>query len=262
MLLSEPPQSPYDLQFKLGGIPVRIAWSFWLVAVVLGYDNARFIDALFAQTSNGIVPWLAIWCGVMFVSILLHEMGHAVAFRLCGFDASVVLYHFGGLAIPASGFGRTRATSLSAWQNIAIAAAGPGVQLLLAAIVLAVVHFAGYEPTLGFPSFLGRWDWLHEGDLITEPGLYASVMFLLHVNIYWALFNLIPVWPLDGGRIMREAIELCGGSTLLALQVSMIVAGAVALWFFKINQPFAAILFASMAASNYQLISGYGGWRV
>ncbi len=261
MLLSEPPPSPYDLHFSLFGIPVRISWTFWLVAVIFGYDNARMIDALFAKTSPSIAPWLVVWCAVMFVSIVLHEMGHALAFRWYGFQASITLYHFGGLARPESHFGRGRVTRLSPWQNIVISAAGPGTQLILAAIIVAVVRYFDYLP-IGLPPFIARWPLLDQGEFIQEAGVFATVMFLLHINVYWALFNLIPVWPLDGGHIASDIIAIGGGTMMHALKLSLIVAIIVALWFLKEEQLFAAMFFASMAGSNYQLLSGSGGWRM
>lgn len=261
MLLNEPQPSPYDLHFSLFGIRVRVSWTFWLVAVIFGYDNARLIDALFAKTSPSIAPWLIVWCAIMFASIVLHEMGHALAFRWYGYPSSITLYHFGGFARPEATFGRGLAMRLSPWQNIVISAAGPGTQLALAAIIVAVVRYYDYLP-IGLPPFIANWSLLDQGKFIQEAGICAAVMFALHINVYWALFNLIPVLPLDGGRIASEVIALCGGSMTDALKLSLIVAIIVALWFLKEEQVFAAMFFASMAGSNYQLLSGSGGWRM
>ena len=269
MLLSEPPESSYDLRFDFMGIPVRIAWTFWLAALVFGYTGARNIDYLFIDSSPGMFPWLLLWVIVMFVSILVHELGHAFAFRHCGINASVVLYHFGGLAIPLSSRGPgISAMRLGRYENIYIAAAGPGAQLILAVITLAVLHLSGYslrEINFGYavgPEFLSAIPGINQGDAIERPGVFALADFMLFVNIWWPLLNLIPVWPLDGGRIAREVIVIGGGTTYLATQVSMVVAGIVAVLMFNWGQPFAGFLFVSLAIGSYQLLNTFGHWRM
>lgn len=269
MLLNEPPESAYDLRFDLLGIPVRIAWTFWLATLIFGYGGAKSVDYLFYETSPGMAPWLLLWAIVMFVSILIHEMGHAIAFRHCGINASVVLYHFGGLAIPLSGRGPgLSALRLGRYQNIYIAAAGPAAQLVLAALTLLLLKFGGYgllEVNRGIaagPEFLTNIPGLDSGERIDRPGLFAIVYFMLFVNIWWPLLNLVPVWPLDGGRIARELIVLSGGTTHLATQVSMVVAGLIALLMFNWGQPFAAFLFISLAVGSYQLLNSMGHWRM
>ena len=104
MLLQEPPHSPYDLRFQLMGFPVRISWSFWIMAVIFGYSLVQLMDMRWGMASPGMMPMLILWTLCLLVSILIHEMGHALAFRQYGMNASIVLYHFGGLAIPTSTF--------------------------------------------------------------------------------------------------------------------------------------------------------------
>jgi Zn-dependent protease len=276
MLLNEPPESSYDLRFSLLGIDVRIAWSFWLAALIFGYTAARNVDELFIDTSSGKLPWLALWCGVMFASILIHEMGHAIAFRRCGVNANVVLYHFGGLAIPTSGRGPGLSSlRLDSYQNIFIAAAGPLAQLLLAVLLLVALRLGGYaliggeeqelmETGRGIvagPSFLLAIPGFASGRPVTHPGMFALVDFMLFINIWWPLLNLVPVWPLDGGRISRELIVIGGGSRYVATQVSLVAAGALAFLFFSWGQPFAGFLFISLAVGSYQMLDTMGGWR-
>lgn len=269
MLLNEPPESAYDLRFDLLGIPVRVAWTFWLATLIFGYGGAKSVDYLFYETSPGMAPWLLLWALIMFASILIHEMGHAIAFRHCGINASVVLYHFGGLAIPTSGRGPgLSALRLGNWENIYIAAAGPAAQLVLAVATLVVLKLTGYgliEANFGIPAgpeFLLNLPGLDSGARIDRPGLFATVSFMLFVNIWWPLLNLVPVWPLDGGRIAREVIVIGGGTTYFATQVSMVVAGGIAILMFNWGQPFAAFLFISLAIGSYQMLSSMGHWRM
>ncbi|MGV3484820.1 MAG: peptidase, partial [Planctomycetaceae bacterium] len=83
MLLQQPAESPYDLQFNLAGFPTRISWTFWLVALILGYELSRFVDGQYAATgtSPGAFALLLVWVACMAVSILVHELGHYFACR-------------------------------------------------------------------------------------------------------------------------------------------------------------------------------------
>ena len=90
MLLVEPPRNQYDLCFALFGIPVRVHPFFWLVALLLGLGGVNHYQDR-AQA-------LLIWIVVIFISILLHELGHAFAIRYYGWEPSVTLYALGGMA--------------------------------------------------------------------------------------------------------------------------------------------------------------------
>jgi hypothetical protein len=94
MFLAEPPQTQYDLHFRVAGIPVRVHPLFWLVGVILGLRGADTE----APGNAGID--LLIWVGVLFFSILIHELGHAVTMQRFGQAARIVLYMMGGLATP------------------------------------------------------------------------------------------------------------------------------------------------------------------
>ena len=95
MILAEPPPSQGDLHFSLLGFPVRIHPYFWLVGLMLG----------FALRDPVLV---VMWVVAMLLCILLHELGHAVVMQAYGFRPSIVLYSFGGLAIPHGRYGVRR----------------------------------------------------------------------------------------------------------------------------------------------------------
>ena len=117
MLLAEPPPSQGDLHFRLLGYPVRIHPFFWLVTLFLGDLNR---DPIFVLA----------WVVAVLISILLHELGHAVVMRHYGYRPSIVLYSFGGLAIPHSGPHGSRRPG--PWGNMLISLAGPLTDLILA----------------------------------------------------------------------------------------------------------------------------------
>src|SRR5688572_12787579 len=113
MLLIEPEQTAYDWHFSLFGVPVRVSPWFWLASALLSWSFA----------DEGML-YVAISMGCVFVSILLHEMGHVMVGRVFGSHGHIVLYGFGGLALGSSSLpGR--------WQRVAVFLAGPAIQLLL-----------------------------------------------------------------------------------------------------------------------------------
>jgi membrane-associated protease RseP (regulator of RpoE activity) len=275
MILSEPPESNYDLRFEFLGFPVRVAWSFWLAALIIGYSGALTVDQLFLESSSGPLPWLVLWTGIMLGSILLHELGHAVAFRMCGIESSIVLYHFGGLAVPrgmSGGFGSQSGRGfgrLSSDQQIFISAAGPLAQLLLALAVILIARLLGYGLWGGpsdemvfplMPMFFAKITWFLQGDVVTSAGWFALLDFTLFINVIWPLFNLLPVWPLDGGQITRELVYKFGGSLYHASVISLVAAIIMAAWFYSMGSVLGAIFFASFAVTNYQMMNMGGRW--
>jgi len=247
MLLADPPRTQYDLYFSLFGIPVRVHPMFWLVGAVLGIQGVGEQHFL-----------LFVWLAVLFVSILVHEMGHALTMRYFGWNPSVTLYAMGGFARYDGGF----TANVSSYQRrgnrgfaqVLIAAAGPGAGFLLAALVVLVAGLLGADVKFRFPL-----DW--EITLTTYgPWCSAVIHWALYVNIFWGLMNLLPVYPLDGGQISRELLMMYsardGVQYSLWLSVITGVVLAVCSIYFG-SFPFLAMLFAYLAYSNYQLLQSY-----
>lgn len=178
------------LRFTLFGFPVLIHWMFWL--------NTALMGGAFSATTP--TQWLAVigWMTAVFVSILIHELGHALTMRNYG-DRSVgiVMYAFGGLAE-----GRRR---LTRHEDILVTIAGPALQILVG---LA----AGWAVTIWRPA---------------SPWLREVVDSFTVVSIFWALLNLVPVVPLDGGRLC--AAFLGHHRWRQALTISLVCAVGLAL---------------------------------
>ena len=177
-----------------------------------------------------------------------------------------MLYHFGGLAIPRESWGSGGSYSrLSSKQELWIALAGPLVQFVSAWLLIGLFKLGSYrldEP--GFPWFplgLGAYVGASDGKMIDSPGLFALMVFYCWPSIMWSLLNLVPVWPLDGGRITRSLVLIGGGNTQQALWVSLIAAGAMAIYGWRQGYMFLGILFLSLAITNYQMIQQSGHWR-
>ncbi len=252
MFFAEPQPTQYDLNFMVGSVPVRAHPMFWLVTILMGSRNPEPIS-------------IGLWVVAVFVSILVHEFGHVLAFRYYGIHSHVVLQAMGGLAVPdtmSAGYGRRRD-----WiSDIIISFAGPAAGFFLAGLVCAIVVAAGGRiivvrvfDVIPFPAVAG----------IESEHLFYFVLNMLFINIFWGLINLLPIFPLDGGQIsaavLRQANPQGGMRQSLMLSVGT-AAGMALLVYVRLQDTFMAIFFAFMAFNSYQILQaftggGRGGWR-
>jgi Zn-dependent protease len=269
VLLGEPPRTQADLHFGLFGFRVRVSPFFWLVSLLLGWN--------FAQTKDGLdARLLLVWVAVVFVSILLHELGHAVAFRYFGIPSFIVLYHFGGMAIPESaytsysGFGHDR--SQRPGSKAIIAVAGPGIQLAVVAVIVAGLFLARRQMYFSVP-FVPQTLTLGIGEPISYENeflLLCTLWSLLYVNLFWALVNLLPVYPLDGGQIARDLFLMWNVRDAVrnSLILSIVTGAAIAVLAVMERHTFLALMFGMLAFSSFQTLQmhsgrggGFGGGR-
>jgi stage IV sporulation protein FB len=273
VLLFEPDRTPYDLRWRMFGIEVRVHPMFWLVSAILG---ANALDFGF--------QYLLFWMACMFVSILVHELGHIWMGQVFGSHGHVVLYGFGGLAIGSN-------TLRSPWQRIAVCLAGPFAGFLFLALVFAVI--AVLDP-VRLPVFLEvakidlglhkLFDWAPSpqvamelswvlGSVESPPAIVDFVMTeLIFINLLWGLVNLLPIWPLDGGQISRDLCKMaspdrglrislgislvCAG--LLALHCFMAAEGRPLLPFLTFGSRWSALFFAIFAVQSFLLLQQAG----
>jgi Zn-dependent protease len=188
---------------------------FWLMSVLLGEGALRLG-----------VEFLLIWIACVFMSILVHEMGHVVAARAFGVWSEIVLYGFGGLAIGA---GQMR----HRWQHIIVCFAGPLAGFLfLAVVVLCLPALAPEE-----------WEYVKNRilnllglapldiDLVFRMTLTRAILnYLFWINLVWGLVNLLPIWPLDGGQISRDVFTILSPTrgASAAFGISLVLAGLLA----------------------------------
>jgi len=150
----------------LAGIPIRLHWSF--MALFAGFAGWSLISGGLTALVATVVIGLA-----LFTSVVLHELGHALAARHYGIGTQhITLYPFGGIA-AITGMPK------SARQEFVIAIAGPAVN---GALFLAAAVF---------------WAALGWRILLTVAAL----------NLMMGVFNLIPAFPMDGGRVLRAALS-------------------------------------------------------
>ncbi|CAN0496103.1 unnamed protein product [Hapterophycus canaliculatus] len=92
------------------------------------------------------------------------------------------------------------------------------------------------------------------GERIESIGLMAGVFFYVLPSVLWALLNLVPVFPLDGGRVMKSLVLLSGDRSDTWIWISLVSAGGVAFYALTNQQPFLGLMFLSLAAGNYQML--------
>ncbi|MFM1549167.1 MAG: M50 family metallopeptidase [Lentisphaeria bacterium] len=183
-MLYVPPPTRYDLKWRMFGIPVRVHPMFWLLAALLGWNSE--------------MPKLTIlvWMPCVLVSVVVHELGHALTARRFGGGQPQIVLHFMGLA--------TSGALAQSRERIIHILAGPGAGLIVATIVAPLFFL---QPIDNF--------WVIA---------YIHTMFM--INLVWSLVNLVPILPLDGGQLTKELIarKRPAGSLYRTARLSIIFA--------------------------------------
>jgi len=204
---------------KILGIPFRLHWSWFLAVflIVWTLSVGFFPMTLPEYHGDRTLFWglgLAAALG-LFLSVILHEMGHAVVARRFGIDVrGIRLFVFGGIAELGSDPKKPR-------QEILIALAGPAVTL-----VLIVLFGLGLSAVVSLGGIGLRADGAVirlEGGSLIEAGSAALLGYLAYINALLLIFNLIPAFPLDGGRVLRGIVWAVTGSYLNATRTAAAV---------------------------------------
>ena len=191
---------PFDLRWRMFGIPVRIQLSFWFFCALIGFH--------YLQRQEW-TKFFAVVVAVL-VSFLLKELGQVIIGRIFGVRGGIVLYAFGGGAVGDY-------ASMRRWQRIVFYATGP-------AFSFALFGLAWWAPLVFNFAALGN------GNLWRFAWIAQSVM--KEINYLWALLHLLPIYPLDGGMVVRELCEavLKRLGTILSLLISVVCAAGLAAW--------------------------------
>jgi Zn-dependent protease len=198
---------------KLFGIPLYLHPTFFLLPawLLLVNGDAGMIFSLF----------LLLCLAGVFACVVLHELGHALMARWFGIDTeSITLYPIGGVA-------RLQRMSDKPFEEICIALAGPAVNFVLA-LLLAPLVIATFGPELHSGFGLGRF-----------------ARELLTANVWLLLFNLLPCFPMDGGRVLRALLAWWKGqlrATEIAVRVGLVTAFFIACLAVPAKSPMPIIL--------------------
>lgn len=198
-----------------GNIPISIYPLFWLIAAVIGWIS----------TYN--VLGTIIWVAVVFVSVLIHEFGHALTAIFFGQKAKIDLVAMGGVT---QRYGK----KLKLWQDFIVVLNGP---------------LAGFA--LGLLAFIIKRNYVSTDS--SSVFAYALVV-AFYVNIFWTLINLVPVQPLDGGKLLGIVLESLFGlrGIKIALFISMVLSVILGLFFFSIHSVLAGVIFMMLAFEGYR----------
>src|SRR5262245_61978526 len=197
-------ETPYDLRFRFLGVPVRIHPIFWLATVVLGWQPHR-------------LPAVLLWVACVFVSILVHEYGHALMAKAFDCSPSIVLWGLGGLCY-------SEGERQTPGRRLAVVLAGPGAGFVLFGLVVLVASVGfGLTTVDQFHALAGG-----EGE---NNYLFQAYRNLVWINLLWGLVNLLPMWPLDGGQatqILLSLVDRARGQRWSHV-VSLLVSGVLAI---------------------------------
>ena len=177
--------------FHVRGIRIAVDWSWFFVLFLVIFWLSQFYGDVLGESSSASTPFLLALLSAFgfFGSIVLHELGHAlVALRRGIGISSIQLWIFGGMA-------RMTRESDSPRTEFEVAIAGPLVTLALVVVLTAIGLGAA-----GWDEF--RKAALVESDAGTS-GVLAMVAWLASINLLVLVFNLLPAFPMDGGRIVR-----------------------------------------------------------
>ncbi len=210
-------------RFMIFNIPVTVQPWFWLT---LAFISGR----LFADSARDIV-FLLLFLIAGFISILVHELGHALTARNFGKRVEIVLQAFGGYAAYSGG------GPMSRKREFLVVAAGPGIQILLGLLALAIQR--------------------------SVPAMSANMNYFLGVlagiSLVWAILNLLPILPMDGGRLVETALG--PGRRKTALTVSCVTGGLICLASFTVFfQPILGIIVGMFAYQSFKALQ-QPSWR-
>lgn len=218
----------------LAGIDIRLHFTFPLILIWgaiqwMGPYGPR--GALFG----------ALLMAALFACVALHEMGHALVARRLGIPVrEIVLLPIGGIAF----LGRNPRRPM---DELLIAVAGPAVNVVIAAVLGVVMMVRG--------GFTAAFDSAVRAGGPGEPSLTTALFWLLSSNVMLVLFNLVPAFPMDGGRILRALLGFGMGfarATRVAAGVGQVLAVVFGTWaIFRGNFMLAIVaLFVFMGASG------------
>ncbi len=171
----------------IGGIPIYIHWSFWLLVIWV------VISTLWQSGGDWVlVGWRLMLIAGMVVSVIIHELGHAfaaAAFQIRTRD--ITMYPFGGVAyiekLPEKPL-----------QELVLAIAGPLMNFLIIGVITAGLLLSGFSWDVNTVYYFG----------LRQLTIQDYFIQLVQLNLLLAIFNLIPAFPMDGGRVLRAFLAM------------------------------------------------------
>jgi len=186
------------------GIGIYLHWSILILPFWVLFSTSRV-------EGPGPLFFLALTAAV-FGCVILHELGHALAARCFGIGTrDITMYPIGGVA-------RLERMSEKPWEELCIAVAGPAVNVVIALGLGVLMAFLGLALT---------------PDMFVRVPATAFLMYLLVANVMLVAFNMLPAFPMDGGRVFRALLSSFLGrlrATRIAAGVAAVMAMLFGLW--------------------------------
>jgi Zn-dependent protease len=205
----------------VSGIPIYIHWTFLILIGWIVLANAA-AGPLMAGLS-------VLFILALFLCVGLHELGHALMGQRFGVRTRDITL------LPIGGVARLERIPENPTQELLIAAAGPAVNVAIALFLflgLAAAGSAGLRP-------------LVPGGIAAQLGAVGFVPLLINFNIFLVVFNLIPAFPMDGGRILRALLAYrldYARATRIAAGVGQVMAILFAFWGLMVFNPFLLLI--------------------
>jgi Zn-dependent protease len=222
--------------FRIAGIQLSVHSTFFLLLAYVAWAGWEEAVVLHQPGYIGVVV-NTLYVLVFFTCVVLHELGHAFAARHYGIAVPQILL------LPIGGMAQMSAIPRNPWQEFVITIAGPAVNFSIIAMVMIFAPFHAEQIFAHVREFLG---------LRVEPGTDMHLglpQMLMLMNLLMGCFNLIPVFPMDGGRMLRATLATrlpYVKATFIAVTLAKVLAVAgilVALFWFKPPHIQMAILF-------------------
>ena len=219
---------------RIKGIKIQIHFTFWLI-VIWGASRYGSLTNLEGLAYGAFITLL------LFLVVLLHELGHSFAALSFGIPVRDITL------LPIGGVARLERMPDKPVQEFIVALAGPAVNVVLA-VLLAPIFGYLIESEIGFRLFNAR-PQLAWGMLLRQAldgfSLIGIVAYLFIANLYLLIFNMIPAFPLDGGRVFRSLLAMWIDSekaTWIAVWVGRTFAVLIGLWGLSTGNFFTAII--------------------
>lgn len=196
---------------SIHGIDVRLHVTFPLIVLWAAFDWGSRASLGWRGALYGALLVL-----LLFVCVVLHELGHSLVALRYGVKVKDIIL------LPIGGVAQMRRMPSKPRQELAVAVAGPAVNLAITLALAALIWAAGHTPAgqdaLAYPGRLLR--------LALFPSLPGVVLYLLLANASMAVFNLLPAFPMDGGRVLRALLAMAMGqarATVVAARTGQVV---------------------------------------
>jgi Zn-dependent protease/CBS domain-containing protein len=206
---------------RIAGIDLNLHATFLVLLAWIAYANYQRGPAAVAEA--------VVYTLTVFATIVLHELGHAFTARRFGISTRDILL------LPIGGVARLERMPTDPRQELLVALAGPAVNVVLAAIAYGILWTTGRPPT-----------WSELWTLELTLSFHTFLVWFVGVNLFILGFNLLPAFPMDGGRVLRALIAMRTGNhgraTEIAARVGRVFAVLFAVYGFSKGLPFLMLI--------------------